>query len=849
MKNIKAFICALLAVSIFGTAAVTAFAYDNIDGIDYMDDVYRFDAGLFETTAEAETEAVRLITALGIMEKRDSGFSGDETLAREDFELAVLKMRYGLESSYVLSYQKGSSTAKVTFGEAASAMMDVLGYTYEKSLYTGDGEGLIAEAHRLGILNGVDAVWDKYITRESFAQILYNSLTLESRNLDYSNNGSVKGDTILNVIFGAEKVKGLVNAVPGINLYADTEIREGYIEIDRVPYNAEGLSVDGLLGRRVKGYIRNDDENGELAIIYLDIESEDNTLILDFDMIDDVNGSKIEYTEDNSYKKVGISDLKRVVVNGENSSVSAIKGLVDSYDGRIELQKTGGGGYDLAVIWTYAYYQVEAVGYEGDINLRYGAKFKESTRIVLDDTAINRIHIDGENAVVTELLMNDVIRVTQTYDGRFTEIAASRKRFTGKVSSVKNNTVKISSKEYTVANDYQTISAVSSSGAKKLTVGATGDFYTAVDGKLYGYKEGDEYSFAWLKRIIQSEEDEIPGIVIFGEDGEWHAYYFAEKMTLDGKKQPREDAYTTLTSATGIIGDLCRYGLNDDGEVKFLDTMSNTDDEKYDDNKMTHVYSYNNYLDFWRWFLQGTVYQMCDETVVFCVPDDTTHTDEFQIVQIAQLPGNDDSTNVPLDIYNPDRYYLAAAAIYHGTLGATGKDRYFLIEEMTETLNDRDEAIYEVTATTFISEGSRSRGSCGRETFTVTKETADKYNIKPGDWHRWYLSGSEIVGIKTELMHAYTPAAAGYNQFWWNQAYVSGTVIEKNPERLGLIVNYGSGKLQVWPRSYALITKTGSEYKVEHVNYADVRVGDRVYFELGGGHSTEGFMIFRGLDS
>lgn len=803
---------------------------ENIEGIDYMDDVYRFDV---EGSTTVDNFKMDILIKLGILEdSAENPFNGDEFLKKSEYQNAVLLLM-GKSASYA------EDKTKVRLADAYEGILDALGYKWDIKDSSADSVQGIADS--VGLSKGITLKMNDYITKNDFVDILFNALEADMGSYPiYVKSGPLSDNTPLTNIFNTIKVTGVVNAIEGINLYGSNKVRKGHVEIDRAEYSIGDTNVESHLGCRVKAYAQYIEDKDEFVLLYVERENEKNSLIMNFEDIYECNSSKLKYlSHDESEKTVNISNVKTVIYNGQYMTGVKLSDVIEESDGRLELQTISkGGNYEMAIVWTYRYFVVDIVDLEEEvIRLKYGAMYNGKNYIPISDSSRVRIFMNGTVIDWKELITNDVIRVMSTYDGSYMEFDTSRTVLRGNVTSVddSDNTVKISDNIYKVSEDYNECLKNSSSGLKKIKVGMTGTFYISSDGKIVGFKEGSQYSFGYLKNIIYDEENDIYRIKYLSQEGDWRNTKLADKIVVDGKKIAAEDAgKILLQNKNEITENIFRYKsngidvINGNDSLVFVDTMCNTEDEKNDTEKMNYCGSFENFMNFRCIYLIGSNYQLSTDTVIFRVPDNLDKEEDFAVIKNTELPWGDESVKVPLKLYNPNRYYLVGAAIYKGGEEAVGSEGFILIEKISEVFDEEEEDIAYKVKGLYL-----NGGVCEEREYTVTKSVAEKLkSFESGDFNRYAVNGDKISGIMDFFCSGWTLPEPKSIYRYHDYHYISGTVIERDPENNLLVVDYGNSNIAVTriTNKVAVMDKTGGSPKARVSDFSSIQVGDKVFF-------------------
>lgn len=356
------------------------------------------------------------------------------------------------------------------------------------------------------------------------------------------------------------EIKGFMNAANGVNIYKNSALRKGYVEIDRGVYKADD-SAANYLGQRVLAYTKEDD-SGNKVILHIESDKSNDNVEIDFKNIEPL-GARTEYTDAvDKLKKIDVSNVRYVLYNGDATHDFSVMNNYKNMDGYVTFSKIKKNGeYDTAVIMSYSYYVIHSVDeYEKKIYLKDGALFDGENYIEVPEDEYVLCISDGAAADYTQFSPGDVIRVIQNSGKTFTRIDKSRNLVTGKVQSADsdNATVNINSKDYRVSKTYE-----NRSGSQKIQINLFGIFYISSDGYIAGYKNGNEASYGYLRKMHESEDDdEIVIARVFTQEGQWKELELKNKLTLDGTANVAAKDVLSYVSNNNLNNKLIRYKIN-----------------------------------------------------------------------------------------------------------------------------------------------------------------------------------------------------------------------------------------------------------------------------------------------
>ena len=512
---------ALITALVFILSAVFIKASDvsSISGLGVGEKIYN--------------KAVFTLSAVGVMSENENGeFLPSKNITRAEFTDIIAKMMgtegvelehdfidvpefyknvgYAVEAGYMSGYTDGTFRPDnwITYGEAVSVMVRVLGYDGVARANGGYPNGYTNQAYRLGLLDDVDINLSDNATRAGMAAIIYNAM---SAKILYD-TGEVVGGTLLEdkmSKLGLELSSGIITGADGVSTDAK-EIKEGEISIDGVIYDYyEKIDINELLGAEIEFFY--DINENEVTSIRVE---EHNALKLDAEDIILADSGKIKYYKDerhNSDKSVKISDNVRYIYNHRRlESFDGTEANIDN--GELTLIDIEDDGYyDIVLIDEYFSFIVNGINYEDSIiylkdRLLNGKPYvminpeEEDYEAYLTDKAGNIIDFADFNT-------NGTISVFQSLDGSYTKIVAVNEYAEGVAASIVDDEITISDKVYKIATDND----LPLFNLSDISLGNSYIFCLDINGKVFDIYDsvvGDE-QYGFIARILTDETSDV----------------------------------------------------------------------------------------------------------------------------------------------------------------------------------------------------------------------------------------------------------------------------------------------------------------------------------------------------
>lgn len=469
--NIKRILCIILSVSVI----LSSFAI-----------------GVYGTEAEdAElNRAITVLSALGIMQgKGAEGFGAEDTLTRAEVSAAVLRFigidTYGesggvtyddvpeghwakgsIETATLLGILNGNGDGtfepdeNVTLAQVLKIVVNALGYEPQALDMGGYPEGYMTLAQRLDITDGVDFSGgvDAPVTRGSFARVLYDALEVELMETKvYGDNTEISvsdGVTALEKYHKVLRKKGIVSSVYGSE-NSGASLEENQCIIDGELYETE-VDIIPYLGYYVEFYCTRAEGNEKSRIIaFFPSDVSATRTEIDFDDVASITVSEsfdidlAYYDEEGDKKKLSL-DEAIIYYNGKQVSFETAadaQSFLDEHmiQGQLQIaKKDARNANNLLFVENYTSYVVADTSAQLDL-IMYDIYTAEGVKQgSLDfsnknnpDRKVFYYDSEGNEIVLGDIMLGDVISVYESADGDLVKVYASKKTVAGEVTSKK----------------------------------------------------------------------------------------------------------------------------------------------------------------------------------------------------------------------------------------------------------------------------------------------------------------------------------------------------------------------------------------------------------------------------
>ncbi len=437
----------------------------------------------------------------------------------------------------------------VTYEQALKMVVCALGYQNDAEAKGGYPEGYRSESTALNLNKGINGLaYDANAPRGIVAQIMYNSLEINLRELNGSNKWESTDKTILEDRLNAHKLKGTVVGVeesitsncdagtlnPGFFAIDDDRTGEEYI-IDYTEYTNSLSDMTAYLGKTVQVYYREDERSTDRWLIEIDNETFNNKEITvsSYDL-SDYSDYTLRYYPENSGKTSSIrldaSDLtiryngrvvEKDVTLGDNSysPADALTQWLNAESdyciyGNVRFIDSGSTGkYNIVDIYDYENIVAYSAPYSPDY--RITDKTKTGNFLVLNPDAADykfTLTKNGSTIDPTAISANDVVSYALNLDGDFYTVYANSTSVSGTITQVNINdnepTISIDGTKYHVSSRF--IEYINEKDKSTLESGSSITAYPDIFGTLeWGTvtKSSKYYPYAYVINVEQDGED------------------------------------------------------------------------------------------------------------------------------------------------------------------------------------------------------------------------------------------------------------------------------------------------------------------------------------------------------
>jgi len=701
-----------------------------------------------DVTGTKYEESVQLLQALEIMvgDKDTGAFRLEDTITRSEFSKMAVKAA-GLDDVAEASNEKSSfpdvvkdhwatgyinvaasqkfiigddvgtfrPDDKVTFAEAATILVRVLGFEPSAQASGGFPTGYLVVAGQNNLLKGgVSAGTNAPATRGMVAMMTYNSLTtnlMERTGYGTDEQYEVVDKTLLKDKLDVTKVFGQVVANSESTLTGTSSLREDEVQIkvDNVidTYKVSGTDAKNYLARNVVAYVQESDTTSDKNLVLVANDSNKNTAITvaatDIqDLTGVVNGPKtlsywIDKATDRTPTKATISSTAKIFYNGVATTydLSQLKNLTS---GKVTILDTeGSDNFGYVFVTEYKNIVVDDVSLT---SFRVNDKYNLLS-LVLDPADKNikfTITKDGQAVGLETIKEWDVLSVAMdkpnVADAKVINVIVSTEKVTGKVVELESDKVRIGDNLYEIAANY------TEANRPAIKLEDEGTFYLDADGKIAAVdtvtRAGSNYAYLVNAEMTGSIDNKLE-MQLFNKAGETVVLKGADKIKVNSVTGLNgTDAKAAILAANaGNIAQLITYEVNSAGEIYYVNTATANNNGtalkdlfSMDFKSTSVVYSSTSKK-------LGNL-KLNDSTIVLDIPTGETDPADFAVRNIGMFV---DKSNYNVEIYDLSEDMTAGVIIVKDSQGQTNAESPIaLVDRITDTQNSEQTAVQKLYA-------------------------------------------------------------------------------------------------------------------------------------------------------
>lgn len=744
------------------------------------------------------------ISAIGAEERSGADLSFTDVDASSDMYGAISA---AVGMSLISDSESFRPDDNITINEIYKICVTACGYGLRAEMTGGYPEGYIAAAADLRLSDGTSGGGS--VTGADAYRIIYN--TLDADYYEWSSSGYTKGEgNVLKAYRGIEAAEGTVtsNSTAATGSYEDAamepEMLEGTIGIDYIRYKTQ-TDYDKYLGYSVRAYI-SEGEYDSLEVVYVYPKNTNEEIELASHDMEYSNGY-VEDTDRSSSKRYAVNSSAEIIYNGRADYNYRLDQLND-ITGTVRLiDNNGDGRYDYVIVDSYYYMSVASFD-RAELIIRDSTDSEK--QLELDNGVKYSVYSEEEAAYteLSEITQDSILAVKRSTDKKIVDIIILGRILSGSVDSYSEEKVTVDGTSYYLSDhfieNYYT----------GLRSGKSADFYLGINDEIaaFSYIENSmEYGYLMLAYMEDGGLD--MGVRLFTQQGEIVRYACPREVVVDGERMSAAKACEAI-NAKGTR-QLIRYGLNTEGQVRYIDTSERSTTYLDDTQPLDEYNNLTRNVFAASYYYRVSVfypYFNTQNTLIFRVPN-TAEDEDAYAIGYSFADGN--IADGTVEAYNVGLDGTADAVVVYADNDDSTINRVspsiILVEDVYEEVAPDGEVKTKITGW----ENGTFREHYLRDGIEILKNR-EPAEIKPGDIVRFTENSNEITAAVVEFIGEQLRPNTGDNLGYFNIRSTD--------------CHYQVGSVYSLEGQWALISNTQGEtgYDFDTENLINVRIPDNI---------------------
>ena len=597
----------------------------------------------------------------------------------------------------------------ITYAEAVTIMMRVLGYEPAAKSNGGFPTGYLVTAGSAGLFKGgISAPTNSMATRGIVAQLAYNALTvnlMEKTGYGAFENYEVVDKTLLYNKLDVEKLNGQVVATSETTLNGTSTLKDNQVQIKvngETKTYTTNYDATQHIARNVVFYVQEESNGDYNIILILNNKNKNEEIEIKADHIDKITSTSISYWKNKENdKKATTATIKEnptVFYNGVAVSLD-ITELTELNSGMITLlDTTNDEVYDYVFVTEYRNIIVDEVSLTGN---RITDKFNLLTLTLdpEDKDLTFGIYKNGEKIGLEDIKEWDVLSVAANdhtiSEATVIKVYVSNEKVTGKIEEIEDDMYRIGDKLYEVASNYK------EANQPELKLGDEGTFYLDVEGKIAAVdtetKAGSNYAYLENAGIKGSLDTQVQ-FELFTKDGETVIADGASKIKVNSVSSLKGEAViNALKEANnGEIKQLITYDTNTNGEISYINTASVNESSG---TALKNTFSLDYVSENAKYNAASKKlggFNVNSSTLVFEIPANAEDSEEYSIRTIDMFV---DKSTYDVEIYDLTEDLTASVVIVKNSTGVVNADSSIaVVNRVAQSTNSDGDEVHKLYA-------------------------------------------------------------------------------------------------------------------------------------------------------
>lgn len=515
-------------------------------------------------------------------------------------------------------------------------------------------------------------------------------------------------ETFLSRYYDMYEGEGTVKAVGGMAIDSDLKFNKDIIVIGEEQFEMGVLCYEpDFLAEYVRYFYTEDKQDNCIVKAIFPIGDEED-VITEIKNVESITQKQLIYENERGKRKTEDLSGFNWVYNGSPLEEDIAATLLALNKGTVMLRDSDDDGkHDTVLIWDYKNFVVSSINKNEQIIYN---KLKSSENIKTEEYESILVYDEKHNKMTIEdISLNNVLSVAASKNKRVLNIITSTTEFNGTLlgQNAEPVSVTLNSGEYEIEPSY-----VKDYESLALNAGNVYHYKTDAFGYIcyiYSGASDNPMKFGYIIEGRKVDDDyEALNLRILKQDSSVEFIRVAEKVRIDGlTKKSVDDVISAFPKKSDkgelISPQMIRYELDNNGEIRVIDTTVLNEQYETEDNSLT-VFGDENYSA--KWYRRNRIgldaYLDSANSDIFAIPEqplsESFDASEYRVGKVSTMLIEDRS--IYANVYTASgRSEFAEAMIYKYQYARIGRNSAYtsiemiLVESISKTLNDDGEVV------------------------------------------------------------------------------------------------------------------------------------------------------------
>jgi len=492
-------------------------------------------------------------------------------------------------TAYHMGYITGDEGAEfrpndyVTTGELFVMTLRAISYQdVAEKVYDHNMSKMLRQAEQLDLVKDTGITdYTAFATRGQMAQIFYNALLAPRFSLYMTSGDYLVYDNesdLLAVNHNKTLTRGIVEETRMSTIDGTQKTGKTTVKIGGQTFADPEGKLDNLLGQQV--IVMTDDKNPDTILLaWKTLKNEEvilpaNALV---STTDDIEAGRIVVMDaEGDRETYDLEDKFNVVINGVSYPYYSADDLMITNGQLRLLDNDRDGVYEVVFVEVYTLHYLKNAFFD---DATVTIIDSEGVRQTFDREQLTIVNAVGEEQAPKRVIANSVVKLYQSVDGVYNKLVLYPDFVAGKLQSMDDAVVAVDKNTYDLSLAYRVaerdIEPVPGENVA-LFVDENNEVIW-IERNLDSIRDGWTIAFSQQYKVGKGLNSDLC-FRFFTIDGNWKEVFAAEMVLVDGISTTRSALAELLANDSDkrFTGDVIRYMLNSNGEVRALDTRVDT---------------------------------------------------------------------------------------------------------------------------------------------------------------------------------------------------------------------------------------------------------------------------------